>query len=256
MNSFLAYLGGKSSLSRKIIPLIPEHHAYVEVFAGAAWLLFRKPPEISSSEIINDINKDLITLYRVVKNHFEEFIRTFKWLLISRDEYERLKSLPAESLTDIQRAARFYYLIRLNYGARVDSFNFSVSYQRRPHINLLRIEEGLSEAHIRLSNVFVENMPYQNIIERYDRPETFFYLDPPYYDCEKFYGKGIFSKEDFLKLNEMLSVVKGKFIMSINDVDAIRQLFKGFRFEEVGVTYSISSNKERKPSKELLIMNY
>jgi DNA adenine methylase len=99
-------------------------------------------------------------------------------------------------------------------------------------------------------------MPYQNIIERYDRPETFFYLDPPYYDCEKFYGKGIFSKEDFLKLNEMLSVVKGKFIMSINDVDAIRQLFKGFRFEEVGVTYSISSNKERKPSKELLIMNY
>ena len=76
MRSFLSYYGGKSLLARKIIPKIPEHTCYCEVFAGAAWLLFKK--EESQVEIINDINKDLVTLYRVIKHHLEEFIRYLK----------------------------------------------------------------------------------------------------------------------------------------------------------------------------------
>ena len=65
----LAWVGGKSKLTSTIIPLIPKHSCYVEVFAGAAWVLFRK--DSSKVEVINDINGDLITLYRVIQNHLE-----------------------------------------------------------------------------------------------------------------------------------------------------------------------------------------
>ena len=115
--SFLAWIGGKSQLTDKIIPLMPEHHCYCEVFAGAAWLLFRKQP--SKVEIINDINSDLVTLYRVVQNHLEEFIRYLKWLLVARDEFDRFMMQEVSTLTDIQRAVRFYYIAKTGYGARI-----------------------------------------------------------------------------------------------------------------------------------------
>ena len=83
--SFLSWVGGKSLLANKIIPKIPEHTCYCEVFAGAAWLLFKK--EESKTEIINDINSDLVTLYRVVKHHLDEFVRYLRWILVARDEF-------------------------------------------------------------------------------------------------------------------------------------------------------------------------
>jgi DNA adenine methylase len=92
MDSFLSYMGGKSLLAKKIIPMIPPHTCYCEVFAGAAWILFRK--EESRIEIINDINSDLVTLYRVVKHHLDEFIRYLRWILIAREEFERFKRSP------------------------------------------------------------------------------------------------------------------------------------------------------------------
>ncbi len=105
MKSFIAYLGGKSNLTKKIIPLIPKHTCYCEVFAGAAWLLFKKEP--SQVEIINDINTDLVTLYRVVKNHLEEFIRYLKWILVARDQFEVFKNTDPNTLTDIQAGRSF-----------------------------------------------------------------------------------------------------------------------------------------------------
>ncbi len=90
MKSFLSYLGGKSLLASKIIPKIPGHTCYCELFAGASWLLFKK--EESDVEIINDINSDLITLYRVVKHHLEEFIRYFKLVLVAREEFKRFSA--------------------------------------------------------------------------------------------------------------------------------------------------------------------
>lgn len=113
----LAWVGGKSKLTSTIIPLIPKHSCYVEVFAGAAWVLFRKEP--SKVEVINDINGDLITLYRVIQNHLEEFVRYFKWALVSRDEWDRLQLVDESTLTDIQRAARFYYLVKNAFGAKI-----------------------------------------------------------------------------------------------------------------------------------------
>lgn len=167
MRSFLSYLGGKSLLTKQIIPRIPEHTCYCEVFAGAAWLLFKKPE--SGVEIINDINRDLVTLYRVIKHHLEEFVRYLKWMLVARDEFDRFKAENPETLTDIQRAVRFYYLLRAGYGSKVTKQTFNVGPTRPSAFNLLRIEEELSAAHLRLSRVYIENMNYAKLISRFDR---------------------------------------------------------------------------------------
>ncbi len=253
MKSFLSYFGGKSLLANKIIPRIPEHTCYCEVFAGAAWLLFKK--EESQVEIINDINKDLVTLYRVIKLHLEEFIRYLKWILVARDEFSRFKAENPETLTDIQRAVRFYYLMRTGYGAKIVGQSFSVGPTRPSSLNLLRIEEELSAAHLRLSRVYIENMPYQRLIERFDRPDTFFYIDPPYYGCEEDYGKGIFGRDDFGTLRDVLNGIKGKFILSINNAPEIRDIFGGFSIEEVKTSYTISGANKQQKVTELLIRN-
>jgi DNA adenine methylase len=254
MKSFLSYMGGKSLLTRKIIPLIPSHECYCEVFAGAAWLLFRK--EESPVEIINDINVDLVTLYRVIKHHLEEFIRYFKWILVARDEFERFKLEDPQTLTDIQRAVRFYYLLKGGYGSKVVGQSFNTNATRPPRINLLRIEEELSAAYLRLSRVYVENMPYARLIERFDLPETFFYVDPPYYGFEDCYGKNVFSREDFTRLADILTAVKGKFILSINDTPEIRKIYRDFHIEEATTSYSAAGADKKKHVTELLITNF
>jgi DNA adenine methylase len=254
MKSFLSYLGGKSLLVNKIIPKIPEHTTYVEVFAGAAWLLFRK--EESKVEVINDINTELVTLYRVVKLHLDEFVRYLRWLLVARDEFERFKLEKPETLTDIQRAVRFYYLIRVGYGSKVVSQAFGSNATRRSAFNLMRIEEDLSEAHLRLSRVFIENTSYEKVFSRFDKPGTFFYVDPPYYGCETDYGKGLFSREDFGKMRDILAGIKGRFILSLNDRKEIRELYKGFSIETVRTSYTAAGGHKRMEASELLIMNF
>lgn len=256
MNSFLAYMGGKSLLVKKITPKIPDHKCYVEVFAGAAWLLFKKEEASSDVEIINDINQDLVTLYRVVKHHLEEFIRYFKWILVSRDEFYRFRKEAPETLTDIQRAVRFYYLLKLGYAARIKDPSFSIATTSKPRLNLLRIEEELSAVHLRLTRVYIENRPYGEVISRFNKPDTFFYIDPPYYGCEDYYGEGIFDRTDFVKLRDILAGVSGKFILSINDVPLIRELFKDCCIEPVETTYTAGGGNNKKKVTELLIGNY
>jgi len=249
----LGWVGGKSKLTSTIIPLIPPHKCYAEVFAGAAWVLFRKDP--SHVEVINDINGDLVTLYRVIQNHLEEFVRYFKWMLISRDEWARLQRVAEDTLTDIQRAARFYYLVRNAFGAKVTGQSFGVSTTSKPRLDITRLTEELSEAHFRLSRVTIENLNYDQLIKRYDRPEVFFYVDPPYWDCENDYGKGIFNKDDFMNLRDTLAACKGKWLVSINNVKEIRSIFSDYEIREVKTKYSINS-AESKAVTELLIANY
>lgn len=254
MKSFLSYMGGKSLLAGKIMPLIPEHTCYCEVFAGAAWMLFRK--EESEVEIINDINLDLVTLYRVIKHHLDEFIRYLRWILVAREDFARFRASDPHTLTDIQRAVRFYYLLKAGYGGKIPAPVFSVSTLKRPNLNLLRIEEELSAAHLRLSRVYVENLPYQEVLTRFDRPHTFFYLDPPYWGCEDYYGKQIFTREDFTTLASLLSGTVGKWIMSINDTPEVRSLFGQFHVIEVPTTYLAAGSDRKKKVTELLFMNY
>lgn len=252
MNSPFAYIGGKSQLSKTIISMIPDHKAYCEVFAGAAWIFFRK--DISKHEVINDLDSDLIVFYRVLQNHLEEFLRQFKWILSSREWFEDWKrQQKAGGLTDIQRAARYYYLQRMCFGGRVRNRNFGTAPLRRPRINLLRIEEELSEVHLRLSNVTIENLPWQDFIGRYDKAETFFYLDPPYYKLP--YYEHNLELKDFKEMAIVLSGIKSRFILSLNDHSDIRKAFKSFKIKSVEIKYSVAVGKRRK-GKELIITNY
>ncbi len=248
MKSPLSYVGGKSLLAKQIISMIPEHKIYCEVCAGAGWIFFKKEP--SKSEIINDLDSDLISFYRVLQNHLEEFLKQFKWLLQSREQFnDWKKQLEGPGLTDIQRAARYYYLQRLCFGGKVSGRTFGVSPDRPMRINLLRLEEELSEVHLRLSGVLIENLSWDNFIKRYDRPETFFYLDPPYFEAPCY--KHNFEYDDFVKLAEALRNIKGSFILSLNDHPKMREVFKGFDLMPVKLNYSVG--KEKAIGSELII---
>ena len=253
MQSPLAgWMGGKSRLSKEIIARMPDHECYCEPFCGAAWVLFRKAP--SQVEVINDINSEVVTLYRVIRHHLREFLEQFRWILCAREEFQRFMDTPPGVLTDIQRAARFYYVQRLSFGGRVQSPTFGYSATRPARLNLYRIEEDLSAVHLRLARVYIEHLSYDDVIRRYDRPATLFYLDPPYFGHEHSYGRGVFEPSDFAQLRDILSTLQGRFILSLNDTPEIRKLFGEFKIDEVSVRYTCGRTN-RPQVKELLISN-
>ncbi len=116
----------------------------------------------------------------------------------------------------------------------------------------------LEDLHSRLAGVIVECLDWADFLARYDRPETLFYLDPPYWGSETDYGRGLFQREDFGLMAERLAKLQGRFLLSINDVPQIRAIFGRFRITEVTTTYSISGsakgNGTARP--ELLVSNW
>ncbi len=249
----IPWVGGKRRLAGEILPWFIPHTCYVEPFAGAAALLFNKVP--SKVEVLNDVNADLVNLYRVVRHHLEEFVRQFKWALTSRKLFEWAQATPAETLTDIQRAARFFYLQKLAFGAKVEGQTFGVATTSSQALNLLRIEEDLSAAHLRLSRVVIEHMDWAACIERYDRPHTLFYCDPPYWGTEG-YGVG-FGLEQYERMAELLRAMKGKAIISVNDISEMRQAFKGLTMRRLAIKYTVGrSGRGRAEKGELLIRNW
>ncbi|PKN63541.1 MAG: adenine methyltransferase [Deltaproteobacteria bacterium HGW-Deltaproteobacteria-15] len=248
----LPYIGGKSKLAETIIKMMPEHQAYCEVFCGAAWVFFRKEP--SKYETINDLDSDLVCFYRVLQHHLEEFLKQFKWVLSSREWFEDFKrQQEAGGLTDIQRAARYYYLQRHCFAGRVKGRTFGAGPKRAPRINLLRIEEELSEVHLRLARVTLENLPWQEFLRRYDKPDTFFYLDPPYFKAP-FYAHNL-ELADYQEMAGVLSQIRNKFILSINDLPEMREVFGEFKIRPVSLKYSVSKEGWVE-GRELLVSNF
>lgn len=247
----IPWLGGKRRLADIIIPRFPAHTCYVEVFAGGAALYFlRRPAEV---EVINDVNGELTNLYRVVKNHLEEFVRQFKYALSSRDVFRWLQDTPPETLTDIQRAARFFYLQQHCFGGKVDGQTWGTA-TTAPPLNLLRIEENLSAAHLRLASTYIENIDWANCITRYDRPHTFFYMDPPYWQTA---GYGVdFGIDQYKRMAELMRSMKGKAILSINDHPDIRDIFSEFQMEEVPIDYTVGGGGKAAARIELIIYSW
>lgn len=235
--------GGKRRLAKHLLPLFPNHHTYVEAFAGGGALLFLRP-EPAKAEVLNDINGDLVNLYRVVQHHLEEFMRQFRWALASRQLFKWAQAQAPETLTDIQRAARFFYLQRLAFGSNVSSQTFGVDPRGGARFNLLRLEEDLSEAHLRLANVTVECLPWAACVARYDRPETLFFLDPPYWQTEG-YGVG-FGREEYDRLAAAIRGMKGKAILTVNDHPDMRQAFKGLKIRRLTTRYTVGQSAASK----------
>lgn len=253
-NPILAWPGGKRRLAAKLLPLFPNSHTcYVEAFAGGAALLFARP-EPAKAEVLNDINGELINLYRVVQHHLDEFVRHFRWSLTSRQLFEWAKVQRPETLTDIQRAARTFYLHKLAFGAKVEGQTFGTSTSGPARINLLRLEEDLSAAHLRLARVTLESLPWRACVDRYDRPETLFFLDPPYW---KVMGYGVpFGREQYDALADAMRSLKGKALLTVNDHPEMRQAFAGFRTTTTGLRYTVGQHGRDKVRGELIVRSW
>lgn len=158
------------------------------------------------------------------------------------------------SLTSNERLA-FITCKSYRLGGKVKGRTFGTATTHAPRINILGLEREVSDAHQRLANVMIENLNFEACITRYDREHTFFYLDPPYFGVEDYYGDDLFSRADFERLAAVLKSVKGKFMLSINDKPEIRELFKDFKIDIAEVTYSCSKGSRPKIG-ELLIKNY
>lgn len=249
----IPWIGGKRRLAAQILPLFPEHSCYVEPFCGAAALFFMKDP--AKVEVLNDINSDLVSLYRVVQCHLDEFVRHFRWALASRELYTWLQATPPATLTDIQRAARFFYLMKCGFGGKLEGQTFGTATTSKPRLNLLRMEEDLSAVHLRLHQVTIEHLPWSTCIERYDRPHTLFYLDPPYWGTE---GYGVdFGLEQYGRMAELMATMKGKAVVSVNDIPEMRQAFKGLTMKRLTISYTVgAAAATRQPRGELLIRNF
>lgn len=247
-----AYVGGKRLLAKRLVERITAspHHLYIEPFVGMGGVFFRRTarPHV---EVINDISADVTTLFRILQRHFQQFLDTLKWQLASRAEFERLMRVDPETLTDLERAARFLYLQRLAFGGKVTGRAFGVTTSAPARFDLIKLVPMLEDVHERLAPVVIERLPFDQLIARYDRSGALFYCDPPYHGCENDYGKGSFSRTDFERLRDLLEGIQGRYILSINDHPDIRALFAGREIEEVGLHYRISGRVT--PARELII---
>jgi DNA adenine methylase len=248
----VAYLGGKSRLAKRLVPMIDSARAriYAEPFVGMGGVFLRRRIQ-SPVEVINDYSREVATFFRILQRHYPQFIETLKYQITTRAEFERLSRTDPDTLTDLERAGRFLYLQACAFGGKVGSRSFGVSLTHGGGFNLLSIVPKLEALHARLSGVVIENQTYSAFIEKVDRPETLFYIDPPYWGGETDYGKGLFERADFARLADQLQSIKGRFILSINDVPEIRDLFAWASIQPVEVRYSVGDNAQL--AKELII---
>lgn len=249
------YLGGKRNLARAIIQRIDAvpHDCYAEVFVGMAGVFLRRH-QAPKSEVINDYSRDVATFFRVLQRHYVAFMDMMRFQLTTRVEFERLVATDPETLTDLERAARFLYLQNTAFGGKVSGRNFGVAPDRPARFDITKLGTMLEEVHSRLAHVVIECLPYERFINRYDRPGTLFYLDPPYWGNENDYGKDMFGRADFMKLVILLHQIEGRFIFSINDRPEVRDLFAGFRVDAVETTYTVATGGAKRVG-ELIISN-
>jgi DNA adenine methylase len=254
INSFMSWIGGKKALRDEILMRFPAtYHRYVEVFGGGGWVLFHKPP--GEHDVYNDFNPNLANLFRCVRDKPDELIGELEFTLNSRLDFKHVRQelkTRAEQLPDVKRAAYFYQLIRQSYASSLDSFG-GAPRSMWDSFPLIRACCG------RLQRVVVENRDFEQLIRQYDRPDTFFYCDPPYFATEDYYEDVGFTEKDHRRLANALLGIQGKFLLSYNDCPEIRALY-----EKPGVvtegTERLSNIAQRYEGgamfAELLIANY
>jgi DNA adenine methylase len=245
------YVGGKRRLASQIVEIFPKHTTYIEPFCGGGQVLFHKAP--SKVEVINDLYGEVVNFFRVCQLHYEELLRCLRFVLVSRKWYEIFEKQNPDTLTDIQRAARFLYLQKTSYAGLVRHQNYNYSVESPSSFNPGRLPELIENTHKRLQRVQIEQLPYEEILKRFDRKETLFYLDPPYF--AKTLYKFNFKEDDFVVLAERLGRLEGKFVLSLNDVPEVRRIFKQFQFREVELAYTAQQTAGKR-FHELLITNF
>lgn len=246
MKSFIPWIGGKSQLAKKIVSMFPdEFDRYIEVFGGGGSVLFAKDKH-APLEVYNDANGQLVNLFRCIRFHREELQREISGYINSREIFDDIKAqINMRGFTDIQRAAMFYVQVKIRYGA--DGRTYGCNKKDISPSYLTEIEKRLKSG----AGVTIEHKDFENLIKVYDRSNALFYCDPPYHKSEKYYDAE-FTSSDHERLKACLSNIKGRFVLSYNDDDFIRNLYKDFKITEV----ERQNNLSRGSYKELIITNY
>lgn len=255
----ISYYGGKQKLSSVIVPLIPEHTLYCEPFLGGAAIFFAKKP--STVEVLNDTNRELINFYRVVQQDFVSLEKEIRITLHSRFQHRHadvINKFP-ELFSDIKRAWAVWVLSSQSFASKMDG---PFGYDRQSNTTTKKISnkrEAFSEdLAIRLQNVQLESADALYVIRSRDAVGSFFYLDPPYYnsDCGHYDG---YSIEDFERLLQSLSEIKGKFMLSSYPSEVLSKYTKahGWHFKtfEQGVSINAKSGYLKRKW-EVITTNY
>lgn len=246
INSFMSWIGGKKSSRDIIIPRFPLYYEkYIEVFGGGGWILFAKPtgygrtpysghPQRGTDaaqsectpndfEVFNDFNSNVSNLFTCVRDHSSELIERLRYVLNSREDFDRIKHIISEKaeIGDVKRAAEFYQLIRYSYASGCDSFG------GKPH-SMWSNFPIIEQASRRLQKVIIENKDFEKLIKLHDSEVSFFYCDPPYYNTESYYENVGFGKADHVRLRDTLAGSRSKFLVSYNDCEEIRSLYDGY----------------------------
>lgn len=250
MDSFITWIGGKRLLRKAILNEFPQdgYDRYIEVFGGAGWILFAKNSH-APMEVFNDVNSNLINLYRCVKYHPEALQKEIEWNLVSREQfYEKREKITFRGETDLQRAADYFLLIKNSFGADCRSFGLIGK-------DLQKATDFLTQVSVRLRKTIIENIDFERLIKTYDRENALFYADPPYYDAEKYYPDR-FDIEDHNRLFHTLEEIKGKFVLSYNDCKPIKDLYKNYNIITVERQNSLTAKSKSERYKELIIKNF
>jgi DNA adenine methylase len=253
INSFMSWVGGKKALRDEIVLRFPlEYERYAEVFGGGGWVLFHKTP--GPFEVYNDFNSNLANLFFCVRDRPEEMIARLEFVLNAREDFNQVRAIlrAKTPLPDVTRAAYFYQVIRQSYASGLDSFGASPKdmWSRFPLIRA---------AARRLQGVIIENRDFGALISQYDRPGSLFYLDPPYFFTEGYYEDVGFAHADHERLAAALFGAEGRWLLSYNDCDEVRQLYNrpGIMIEPISRLSNIAQRYEGgKQFDEVIISNY
>ena len=250
------YIGGKRNLAKRLCQIIDthDHKVYAEPFVGMGGVFLRRKAR-PKAEFINDAGREVYNLFRIIQEHYVAFLDVLRFQITTQANFERLRDVDPSSLTDLQRAARFLYVQRTAFGGRVRSPVFGLSPDRPARFNLTTLEPDIEALHERLAGVTVTCLDFEAFLRRVDRPGTLFYLDPPYWGCERDYGDGVFAREDFERLAAVLKTLKGSFLLSLNDRPEVRELFAWAEMRPVSLKYTITSAGATDAA-ELLISNF
>ena len=285
MNSIISWVGGKKALRDLIYQKMPkEFGRYIEVFGGGGWVLFGRTPD-AAMEVYNDFNSDLANLFRCVRDQPMAFLKELGFLpLNGRDEFFVLKKfleqeeftdafmrqelelaqreltpvqfdeikailLEKAQMNDIRRAAAFFKVIRYSYGSGC------TSYGCQP-FDIRKTFDLIWQGSRRLKDTVIENKDFEELIKQYDRENAFIYCDPPYYLTEGHYAVE-FRREDHFRLRDTLKGCQGKFLVSYNDCEFIRELYQDFRIESVSRLNNLAQRYDSGCEyAEVLISNY
>jgi DNA adenine methylase len=250
MDSF-GWMGGKKLLRSHIAKLIPEDiNFYIEVFGGAAWILLYKN-KWARNEVYNDLDNRLVNLFMQLKWHTEVVVQEYEFMLNSRSLFDQIKE--NKGITEIQKAARFLFLLKNSFGSLGSHFGTSKKSggaalgSRENLVNKLRLINK------RLDKVVIENKSYEEIIDYYDEETNFFYCDPPYYHGSTYDNS---KKFDHKNLRNLLTEISGRFLLSYDNCPEVKELYKDFNIIEITRSKGINSKAADKDYHELIISNY